>query len=60
MAKVTQGQLIALMSHTLGSIGQVLKDAQKFEKYTAENVRIEIDRIYKGYIVRMASKWEQE
>lgn len=54
MEKVTQGQLIALMSHTLGSIGQVLKNKDE-DTLTVEEK--EILRIYRGYIKQIAEKW---
>ncbi len=56
MEKVTQGQLIALMSHTLGSIGQVMKDPNAGN----QDIVSEIQRIYNGYIKQIAGKWNQE
>lgn len=47
----TDGQLISLMSHTIGSIGQVLKH----QSLTTE-IETEIKRIYDGYI-QMVAKW---
>ena len=46
------GQLISLLSHTLGSIGQVLKDGGEPAKQLQE-----IERIYKGYTAAMQQMW---
>lgn len=52
MIKITEAvALISLMSHTLGSIGQIVKDASTLkESYTKEQAHDEIKRIYDGYI----------
>lgn len=51
---VSDGQLIALMSHTIGSIGQILK--HKDENKLTEDEQ-EIKRIYNGYISQIAKSW---
>ena len=44
-------ELISLMAHTLGSIGQIVKDASTLQgKYSEEEGYREIKRIYDGYI----------
>ena len=51
----TDGQLLSIMSHTIGSIGQVFKDA----KLTPYDKQLEeIERIYLGYIKQIASVWK--
>ena len=42
------GEIISIQSHTIGSIGQVLKDIKEKEKAFDE-----IERIYKGYITQL-------
>jgi hypothetical protein len=47
----TDGELVSLMSHTLGSIGQVVKQVSTLrEKYTDEEALKEVERIYNGYV----------
>jgi len=53
--KPTDGQLIAIMSHTIGSIGQIIKN----EKYTNDEAVEEIKRIYRGYISQISLKWKE-
>ena len=49
---MSETHIISLMSHTLGSIGQIVKDASTLKKnYTKEEAHDEIKRIYDGYIV---------
>lgn len=48
---MSESHIISLMSHTLGSIGQIVKDASTLkEKYTKEEAHDEIKRIYDGYV----------
>ena len=48
----TDGELISLLSCTLGSIGQVIKKVSTLkDKYTKEEAHDEILRIYNGYIL---------
>jgi hypothetical protein len=43
--------IISLLAFTLGSIGQVVKDASTLKgSYTKEQAHDEIKRIYDGYI----------
>lgn len=43
--------IISLQSHTLGSIGQIVKDESLLKhKYSKEEAYDEILRIYKGYV----------
>jgi len=52
----TDGQLISLQSHTLGSIGQIVKEVSTLrDKYTKEEAFDEIELIYKGYISLISS-----
>ena len=49
------GELISLMSHTLGSIGQVVKDISSLRNnYTKEEGFDEVKRIYDGYVVAIS------
>ena len=49
---MTESQdLISLMAFTLGSIGQVVKDASTLKQfYNKEQAHDEVKRIYDGYI----------
>lgn len=43
--------IISLQSHTLGSIGQIVKNVSLLrEKYSDSEAMREIERIYKGYV----------
>ena len=57
MKHPTDGQLIAIMSHTIGSIGQLIKS---YEPTTPNEIDMltlaEIKRIYFGYIQQI--KWD--
>lgn len=51
--KPSDGQLIRLLSHTIGSIGQIFKDRKKFQAIQEHHLtpaEKEIKRIYDGYI----------
>ena len=49
---VSDGELISLMSHTIGSIGQVVKEVSTLrDKYSDEEALKEVERIYNGYVV---------
>lgn len=51
MKIMSDSHIISLMSHTLGSIGQIVKDASTLkEAYTKEAAYDEIKRIYDGYV----------
>ena len=59
----TDGQLISLASHTIGSIGQVLKDygiGCSNPNVEYEKAVKEIDRIYRGYIKQIAGAWSKD
>ena len=44
-------ELISLMAHTLGSIGQIVKPVSTLrKKYSDEEAIKEIERIYQGYV----------
>lgn len=49
----TDGQLISLMSHTIGSIGQVFKDKALATNLSEQKALTEIKRIYDGYITQI-------
>lgn len=50
----TDGELISLMAHTIGSIGQIVKENSTLsDKYTKEEAFEEIKRIYNGYIEKI-------
>lgn len=47
----SDGELISLMAHTLGSIGQVVKKVSTLrDKYSDEEALKEVERIYNGYV----------
>ena len=47
----TDGEMVSLMAHTLGSIGQVVKDISILRQhYTKEQAFDEVLRIYNGYV----------
>ena len=48
----TDGEMISLMAHTLGSIGQVVKDISTLRnKYSREEGFDEVLRIYNGFVI---------
>ena len=48
---MTDCKLVSLMAHTIGSIGQIVKDASTLKnKYSKEEAHDEIKRIYDGYV----------
>lgn len=46
-------EIISLQSHTIGSIGQVIKCMELANNLSKEKALDEIERIYKGYISRI-------
>lgn len=47
-------ELVSLQSHTIGSIGQIVKDASTLRQhYTKEQAFDEIKRIYDGYVAKI-------
>lgn len=47
---MNEGEIISIQSHTIGSIGQLVKDSDDFDKEEKARFFDEIKRIYKGYI----------
>ena len=66
-SRPTDGQLISIKSHTLGSIGQIIEGKKYSSPVKMEDVNevfeamrqdlMEIQRIYDGYTEQMASAW---
>lgn len=58
----SDGQIISLSSHTIASIGQVMKN-KRYDDASPEEFRklqanlVEIQRIYQGYVKVMTEKW---
>jgi hypothetical protein len=47
-------EIISLQSHTLGSIGQIVKDASLLrDSYSKDDAFDEIKRIYDGYVTKI-------
>ena len=50
-----EAELISLMSHTIGSIGQVVKDASTLRQhYDKMDAFEEVKRIYDGYVIAIS------
>ena len=56
----SDGKIISLMAHTLGSIGQIVKDASTLkDSYSKEQAHDEIKRIYDGYVIAIKTLTNQ-